>query len=235
MAKDASFSVVVPEEIVDRVRGLCLALPEVTVRVDESRSSARSAAWVFDVRRRPFCGLVAREYAPGRRFRCSWCAPIRRSAGRCWPSADRSSPLRTGHDRIAVALTRDTDWEEIRELVTESYRIRAPKKLSALLDELPDQRSGKPHGVVPHPDVGLPVVALTAGHGEGGEPVREHVLPVVRERHPDPGLPVPDRGGNVQRPRRRAQDPAPSRAWTRSTDRTGGRRDASTPRNGRSG
>ena len=53
MAKDASFEAEVPEEIVERVRGLCLALPEVTVRVDESRSSARSTAWVFDIRRRP--------------------------------------------------------------------------------------------------------------------------------------------------------------------------------------
>jgi hypothetical protein len=34
-----------------------------------------------------------------------------------------------------VLLTDDTDWEEIRELVTESYRILAPKKLTALLDE----------------------------------------------------------------------------------------------------
>jgi predicted DNA-binding protein (MmcQ/YjbR family) len=34
-----------------------------------------------------------------------------------------------------VLLTGDTDWEEIRELVTESYRVLAPKKLSALLDE----------------------------------------------------------------------------------------------------
>jgi hypothetical protein len=33
-----------------------------------------------------------------------------------------------------VPLTDDTDWEEIRELVTESYRILAPKKLAALLD-----------------------------------------------------------------------------------------------------
>jgi hypothetical protein len=33
-----------------------------------------------------------------------------------------------------VALTDDTDWEEIRELVIESYRMLAPKKLSALLD-----------------------------------------------------------------------------------------------------
>ena len=41
---------------------------------------------------------------------------------------------RAGRDRIAVLLTDDTDWEEIRELVTDSYRILAPKKLTALLD-----------------------------------------------------------------------------------------------------
>ena len=41
---------------------------------------------------------------------------------------------RAGRDRIVVVLTDDTDWEEICELVTESYRILAPKKLIALLD-----------------------------------------------------------------------------------------------------
>ena len=41
---------------------------------------------------------------------------------------------RAGRDRIRVVLTGDTDWEEIRELVTESYRVLAPKKLTALLD-----------------------------------------------------------------------------------------------------
>jgi hypothetical protein len=41
---------------------------------------------------------------------------------------------RAGRDRIGVLLTDDTDWEEIRELVTESYRVLAPKKLAALLD-----------------------------------------------------------------------------------------------------
>jgi hypothetical protein len=35
---------------------------------------------------------------------------------------------------VVVAVTDGTDWEEIRELVIESYRILAPKKLSALLD-----------------------------------------------------------------------------------------------------
>jgi hypothetical protein len=40
---------------------------------------------------------------------------------------------RAGRDRIGVVLTDGTDWEEIRELVTESYRVLAPKKLTALL------------------------------------------------------------------------------------------------------
>ncbi len=41
---------------------------------------------------------------------------------------------RARHDRIGVLLTDTTDWEELRELVTESYRILAPKKLIAQLD-----------------------------------------------------------------------------------------------------
>jgi hypothetical protein len=40
---------------------------------------------------------------------------------------------RAGRDRIGVRLTDQTDWAEIRELVTESYRRLAPKKLSALI------------------------------------------------------------------------------------------------------
>jgi hypothetical protein len=64
--------------------------------------------------RRSFCLLVAREG----------------SAGKPVPLL----VLRAGRDRIVVVLTGDTDREEIRELVTESYRILAPKKLSALLD-----------------------------------------------------------------------------------------------------
>ena len=54
---------------------------------------------------------------------------------------------RAGGDRIGVLLTDDTDWEEIRELVTESYRILAPNKLTAQLDEdtLPlDRILGRP-------------------------------------------------------------------------------------------
>jgi hypothetical protein len=46
------------------------------------------------------------------------------------------SGSRAGPDRIRVLLTDDTDWEEIRELLINSYRFLAPKKLRALLDQV---------------------------------------------------------------------------------------------------
>jgi hypothetical protein len=42
---------------------------------------------------------------------------------------------RAGPGRIGVLLSGDVDWDEIGELVTDSYRAVAPKKLAALLDE----------------------------------------------------------------------------------------------------
>jgi hypothetical protein len=124
----------VPEDIVERVRALCLALPEVTVRVDDSLSPARSTAYSYEIRRRSFCLLVAREDSAGK--------PVPLLVLRAGPE-EREALLSIGHpffasragrDRIVVMLTDNTDWAEIRELVTESYRILAPKKLTALLD-----------------------------------------------------------------------------------------------------
>ncbi|CAA9270310.1 MAG: hypothetical protein AVDCRST_MAG50-3323 [uncultured Acidimicrobiales bacterium] len=117
----------VPEHIVERVRMLCLALPETTVRVDGWAQS-------FDIRRRSFCLLAAPEDPDG--------TPVPLLVLRADPD-EREVLLATGHpyfasrsgpDRLGVLLTDDTDWDEIRELVTESYRILAPKKLTALLD-----------------------------------------------------------------------------------------------------
>jgi hypothetical protein len=129
-----SAPVEVPEDIVERIRTLCLALPEVTVRVDGSLVRQRSTAWSYDIRRRSFCLLVAREGSTGQ--------PVPLLVLRADPE-ERDALLaigypffasRAGRDRIVVALTDDTDWEEIRELVIESYRILAPKKLTAQLD-----------------------------------------------------------------------------------------------------
>ena len=135
---DGGAPVEVPEDIVERIRALCLALPEVTVRVDGSLTRARSTARSFDIRRRSFCLLVAWEDSTGK------LVPL--LVLRVGPD-EREALLsigypflasRAGRDRIVVVLTDETDWEEIRELVTESYRILAPKKLVALLGEHSD-------------------------------------------------------------------------------------------------
>jgi YjbR len=124
----------VPEEIVERVSALCLALPEVTVRVDESRTRARSTAQSFDIRRRSFCSLVTVE---GRSAKSVPMLVLRADPDERDALLSIGRPFfapRSGPGRIGVLLTDDTDWEEIRELVTESYRVLAPKKLTALLD-----------------------------------------------------------------------------------------------------
>jgi hypothetical protein len=130
----ASSPVEVPARIFERVSTLCLALPEVTVRVDASRTRARSTAHSFDIRRRSFCLLVAVENPAGQPvpLLVLRAAPDERDA--LLSTGHPFYPSRVGRDRITVRLTVETDWEEIRELVTESYRRLAPKKLTALLD-----------------------------------------------------------------------------------------------------
>jgi hypothetical protein len=124
----------VPGEFVGRIRALCLGLPEVTVRVDDSLVPDRSDAQSFDIRQRSFCLLVARADPAGK--------PVTVLVLRATPKERRALlatghpffPTRAGRGRLGVVLDDDTDWTEIGELVTESYRILAPKKLSALLD-----------------------------------------------------------------------------------------------------
>jgi hypothetical protein len=107
----------------------------VTVRVDYSLTRTRSTAHSFDIRRRSLCLLVAREGRAGQ--------PVPLLVLRAAPD-EREELLSSGHPffapragrvRIGVLLTDDTDWEEVRELVTDSYRRLAPKKLTARLDE----------------------------------------------------------------------------------------------------
>jgi hypothetical protein len=126
----------VPLDIEARVRAVCLSLPEVTMRVDESRTPTRSTAYSYDIRRRSFCLLVAIRSPQTDR-------PAPRLILRADPG-EREALLSMGYpyfaprsppDRIGVRLTESTDWEEVRELVVESYRVLAAKKLVALLEE----------------------------------------------------------------------------------------------------
>ena len=130
----ASVSAELPEDVLERVRRLCLTFPEVTVRIDESRTQARSTAYSFDIRGKSFCLLVAKQ---GRSGTAVPLLVLRADPEEHDAFVSMGHPyfaLRTGRGRIGVLLTKDADWQEIRELVTESYRLLAPKKLIALLD-----------------------------------------------------------------------------------------------------
>jgi hypothetical protein len=118
---------------VRRIRALCLALPEVTVRVDASSVTTRSTAHSFEIRRRSFCLLIALKGANGESVPQ---LVLRADPGQRHALLSVGHPFyrsRAGRD-VRILLTDDTDWDEIRELVTESQRILAPKKLTARLD-----------------------------------------------------------------------------------------------------
>jgi hypothetical protein len=131
-----------PEDLVERIRRLCLGLPEMTVRVDESLATTRSTAYSFDIRRRSFCLLVAREGSAGQPVPLLVLRADREERQALLSIGYPFFASRAGRDRIVVVLTDDTDWEEIRELVTGSYRILAPKKLTAPVSRPPPTAEG---------------------------------------------------------------------------------------------
>ena len=49
-----------------------------------------------------------------------------------------------GENVVGMVLDADTDWTEVAQLLTESFRVQAPKKLARLVDQSPGHPSGEP-------------------------------------------------------------------------------------------
>ena len=118
----------VSDDVLARMSAACLALPETSLQSDRW-------AHTFRIRRSIFAQVLAPEDGQGN--------PVPILVVRADP-VERDVLAAIGHPyfeirnsagRIGVLLGDHTDWDEIRELVTESYRILAPKKLAALLDD----------------------------------------------------------------------------------------------------
>jgi hypothetical protein len=124
----------IPGDVVARVHELCCALPEVTIRIDESHSPARSTSFSFEIRRRSFCLLVARRGPAGQPTPLLVLRAVPEEREALLSVGHPYFPPRGGKGRLGLVLRTETDWEEVRELVTDSYRILAPKKLQAMLD-----------------------------------------------------------------------------------------------------
>ena len=122
----------------ERVRAIALALPEVTER------ESHGAPCFFVRIRRPLCYFHDRHRGDGRIS--VWCpaAPGRQVA---MVSADRKrffrpTPSASGvfSDWLGVYLDgRDevvVDWGQVADLIEDAYRLVAPRRLAAWLDEI---------------------------------------------------------------------------------------------------
>ena len=121
----------VPEDVELRLRELCLSLPDAY----EERAWAGTR---WKVRARTFVHVLGVEMLDA--------DPVVllsfRSAG------EELEVLRhTGHpffvlgwgrDAVGMVVDDATDWDEVRELVTESFCVMAPKKLTALVNRATD-------------------------------------------------------------------------------------------------
>ena len=126
----------VAPEILARLRPICLGLPE----------TYEEPAWVgirWRIRTRTFAHVLTvdpdHEAAYTRAARSTepvcvmtFRAPgdeLRALVGGGYPFFKAG----WGHDVVVMVLGDDVDWDEVTELLTESYRILAPKRLAASL------------------------------------------------------------------------------------------------------
>ena len=119
-----------PGELAERLRRICLALPEVTERPSHS-----APTWyVRD--KKSFVTLWAQGHHQNQ-FPHLWCAaPPGAQAELIAAEPDRifRPPYVGGRGWIGVRLDGEPDWAEIAELCQDAYRVIAPATLVARLD-----------------------------------------------------------------------------------------------------
>lgn len=118
----------VPEEVERALRAICLSLPD----------SYEETAWKgtrWGVRKKTFAhvlGIAIDETAEPQIV-----LSFRAASDELEVLGNTGHPfflLGWGRDAIGMVLDSDADWDEVRELVTESYCVLAPQKLVAMVD-----------------------------------------------------------------------------------------------------
>ncbi|MCC6433534.1 MAG: MmcQ/YjbR family DNA-binding protein [Acidimicrobiales bacterium] len=115
---------------VERLRRLCLALPEVSERVSHGEP-----AWFVRAKRTL---ATLDDHHHGADHLAFWCpAPPGVQAELVEQEPERffRPPYVGMKGWVGVRIDVEPDWDEIAELLRDAYRLVAPKKLVALLDE----------------------------------------------------------------------------------------------------
>jgi len=120
------------QPLLRRIRTICLALPEATERVSHG-------APAFFVRDRNVFVNAWLDGHHDKAFPHLWCASILDVQETL--VATRSErffrPPYVGHRGwLGVRLDGDPDWEEIEDLCDDAYRVVAPSRLIAVLDQV---------------------------------------------------------------------------------------------------
>ncbi|HUF33001.1 MAG TPA: MmcQ/YjbR family DNA-binding protein [Acidimicrobiales bacterium] len=117
----------VPSEIVRRVRAACAHLPEAY-----EEQAFEGVRW--RIRGSTLAHVIARDYGEGPVSHVTFHA-LSEELDALVATGDPFFPG-WGAGLVAMVLRSDgtTDWDEVRELLTESYCLLAPKKLVARLD-----------------------------------------------------------------------------------------------------
>jgi hypothetical protein len=121
----------VSDPILARLREVCLALPEVTERLSHG-----SPTW-FVRGKKTVATYVDNHHGDGRL--AIWCpAPPGVQGVLVTEEPDRFFvPAYVGHRGwLGVRLDRDLDWDEVAGIVEDAYRLVAPRKLVAELDDV---------------------------------------------------------------------------------------------------
>lgn len=113
------------EQMLDRVRRICLALPEATEGGGVGNPSWRVRDKIFAMRHDSHAGRWA-----------IWCkAPPGAQQTLVGSNPDRYfvPPYVGVHGWIGISLEAEQDWDLVAELIEQSYRMTAPKRLVATL------------------------------------------------------------------------------------------------------
>ncbi|MEO8694052.1 MAG: MmcQ/YjbR family DNA-binding protein [Acidimicrobiales bacterium] len=115
---------------VQRLREICLALPEVS-----ERSSHGEPTW-FVRNTKTVASLD--DHHHGSDHLAFWCpAPpgVQREMIEQEPQRFFCPPYVGGRGWLGVRIDNDPDWDAIARIIEDAYRMVAPKKLIALLDD----------------------------------------------------------------------------------------------------
>ena len=117
------------ERALKEVRRICLALPEVSERLSHGAPS-------FFIRgKKTLCMFVDDHHGDG--ILGLWCPAfpgVQEEMVASEPDRFYRPPYVGPSGWIGVRLDRDVDWDEVAEIVTDSYRKVAPKTLVKQLD-----------------------------------------------------------------------------------------------------